>query len=150
MSKSITITRNAKASPSGEGGFTIVEAMIAIAVLAVAAFSALTTLTSSSALDEDLKGRSVALRAAITQMESVMAYDYSDDIGNLVTFFTQPANSTFNVDGLAAPAAGAQGAIVLDTTDPDRILVTVTVRWSTKTGAARALSLQHVMTEVVN
>ena len=65
-----------------DGGFTVVESMIAISVLAIAAFSALTTLTRSSSLDETLKERSVALRAAMSKMESIAAYDYADNITN--------------------------------------------------------------------
>src|SRR5207247_2178886 len=61
-----------------EGGFTVVESMIAIGVLAVAAFSALATLNRSTALDETLRERSIALRAAMSKMESIAAYDYAD------------------------------------------------------------------------
>jgi Tfp pilus assembly protein PilV len=150
MSTSSTKTRHAKGPPSAESGLTIVEALIAVAVLAVGAFSTLTTLTSSSALDENLKERSLALRAVMSRMESVMAYDYDDDIDNLVNFWTQPANSTFAVEGLAGPAKNVDGgSVAVNTADPERIVVTVRVDWTSRSGEAKSLAIQHVMTEVI-
>ena len=69
---------------SGESGMTLVEVMLAITVLAVGAFSALSTLTNAMALDEELKERATAMRAAMTKIESIVAYDYNDNINNLV------------------------------------------------------------------
>jgi type II secretory pathway pseudopilin PulG len=129
---------------------SIVEALIAIAVLAVGAVSALTTMTGSRALDDEIRERSLAVRSAMTRMESVMGYDYDGDIDNLVNFWTQQPNAWFTVDGLAPPAGGGQGgAVAINTADPQRIVVTVTVNWTTRAGEARTLALQHVMTEVI-
>jgi Tfp pilus assembly protein PilV len=134
---------------------TILEVMIAMTVIAVGALSAVSTLTRSSALDSDLRERGVALRAAMSKMESVVAYDYNNQITNLVNYWTQAANSTFTVEGLANPVAanGASqphGAIAFDTTDPQRIRVTVTVNWQTRQGQARSFSLPRTLTEVVH
>jgi prepilin-type N-terminal cleavage/methylation domain-containing protein len=133
-----------------EGGFTVVESMIAISVLAIAAFSALTTLNRSTLLDENLRERSIALRAAMTRMESIAAYDYQDHIVNLTNYWSQAANSTFTVDGLRPPAAGSQGTVTINNADPQRIVFTVTVSWRTRNGENRSLSLPQTFTEIIH
>lgn len=145
------LRRSGQRSHAAEGGFTLIETMIAITVLAVAAFSALTTLTGSSKLDETLRERSIALRAAMTKMESIQAYDYADHITNLTSYWSQVANSTFTVEGLRNPAGnGPHGSITFNTADPLRIKVTVTVSWRTRFGEARTVSLPATMTEIVH
>jgi prepilin-type N-terminal cleavage/methylation domain-containing protein len=139
---------------SSEGGMTIIETMIAMVVLSVGALSAISTLTKSTALDDDLKERSIALRAAMSKMESIVAYDYNDQIANLVAYWQLNANKDFTVDGLkpqTAPNGAVQpvGSIAFDNTDPQRIVATVTVNWVTRQGLARTLSLPRTVTEVV-
>lgn len=140
---------------SSQSGTTILEVMIGITVLAVGALAALSTLTSSSALDDDLKERSTAVRAAMSKMEAIAAYDYNDQITNLVNYWSLPANKDFQVDGIAPlPGAGGlpspHGSISFNTADPDRIQVTVTVSWLTRHGNTRSFSLPRTMTEVVH
>jgi prepilin-type N-terminal cleavage/methylation domain-containing protein len=149
--ESLLSLRSSAPRSEREGGFTVVESMIAIAVLAIAAFAALTTLTRSSSLDETLKERSLALRAAMSKMESIAAYDYSDDITNLVTYWSQSANKAFVVEGLRAPAGTANhGAITINNADPLRIVFTVTISWLTRDGQARTLSLSETLTEIIH
>src|SRR5215203_474195 len=96
-----------------QSGMTIVEVMLAMTVLAVGAFSALSTLTGAMALDEDLKERATAMRAAM-----------------------------FTVEGLKLQAGAlSHGNIAFDVTDPDRIRVTVSVRWNTRRDSTRSLAL---------
>src|SRR5262245_20830028 len=138
-----------------ESGMTIVEVMIAMAVIAVGALSALSTLTGSSALDDELKERAVAVRAAMSKMESIAAYDYNDQITNLVNYWSATAQKTFNVEGLAPPIgangiAKPNGLIEFNTADPMRIRATVTVSWLTRQGQAKSISLPRVFTEVVH
>lgn len=123
-------------------------------VVAVGVLSALTSLTSSVALDEELAQRSVALRAAVSRMEAVLAYDYATGPEELVAYWSDPARSTFDVDGLRRPASedGGEpppcGAVSFDATDPVRIGVTVTVSWRSR-GGSRSLSLPTTITAVV-
>jgi prepilin-type N-terminal cleavage/methylation domain-containing protein len=143
-----------RARPHAESGMTIVEVMIAMAVIAVGALSALSTLTGSSALDDELKERAVAVRAAMSKMESIAAYDYNNQITNLVNYWTATAQQTFSVEGLAAPVAQngtalPHGSIAFNTADPNRIRVTVTVSWTTRQGQTKTLSLPRVFTEVI-
>jgi prepilin-type N-terminal cleavage/methylation domain-containing protein len=136
---------------AGESGMTLVEVMLAITVLAVGAFSALSTLTNAMALDEELKERGTAMRAAMTKIESIVAYDYNNNINNLVNYWSQTANKAFVVEGLKGQnGAAKQGSITFNTTDPARIRVNVTINWETRKGQNRALSLPITLTEVVD
>jgi prepilin-type N-terminal cleavage/methylation domain-containing protein len=136
---------------AAESGMTLVEVMLAITVLAVGAFSALSTLTSAMALDEELKERGVAMRAAMTKIESIVAYDYNNNINNLVTYWNQGANNAFTVEGLKAQnGAPNHGGVTVDVSDPSRIRFTVTIRWQTRHNQARTLSLPVTLTEVVD
>src|SRR4029079_522921 len=138
-------------APAAESGMTLVEVMLALTVLAIGAFSALSTLTRAMALDDDLKERATALRAAMSKIESIVAYDYNNNINNLVNYWQQNANKDFTVEGLA-PQTGVpkQGGITWDTSDPARIVATVTIRWATRNGLARSLALRVTLTEVVH
>jgi Tfp pilus assembly protein PilV len=130
---------------------SLVEVMLALTVLTVGAFSALSTLTSAMALDEDLKERSIAMRAAMSKIESIVAYDYNNDINNLVNYWNLAANNSFEVEHLKAQnGLPQQGSITIDTTDPDRIRLTVTIRWQSRQNQARSLSLPIILTEVVD
>jgi len=128
---------------------TIVEVMLAMTEITIGALSAISTLTQSSSLDGDLKERSIALRAAMSKVELIAAYDYNDKISNLVNYWQQPANSTFTVEGLAPPIVGGlttpHGSITFDTTDPLRLGVTVTVEWRTRQGQARTFTLPRTL-----
>ena len=142
-----------RGAASAESGMTIVEVVLAMTVITIGALSAISTLSQSSALDGDLKERSIALRAAMSKVEVIAAYDYNNNINNLVTFWQQPANSTFTVEGLAAPlVAGVpepHGSIAIDTSIPFQIGITVTVNWRTRQGQARTLVLPRTLTEYI-
>ncbi len=140
----------------GEAGMTLVEVTIAVAVLGIGALVSLSVMGSTAQVDEEMRERATALRAALTRVETVMAYDYGDDIQDLIDYWTQPANASFTVEGLAPPAAGvvdlpneapAHGSIAVDATDPQRILVTVSVAWSGRRGQ-RSLALPITLTEI--
>jgi Tfp pilus assembly protein PilV len=130
---------------------TIVEVTLAMTVITIGALSAISTLTQSSSLDGDLKERSIALRAAMSKVESIVAYDYNDKIINLVNYWQQPANSTFTVEGLAAPLVAGlpapHGSITFDNSDPLRLGVTVTIEWRTRQGQPRTFTLPRTLTE---
>lgn len=152
--KTPTMSRSSSSTEpvlAGESGMTLVEVMLAITVLAVGAFSALSTLTNAMALDEELKERATAMRAAMSKIESIAAYDYNNNINNLVNYWNQAANKDFVVEGLKGQNGAAQpGSITIDTTDPARIRIAVTIRWETRKGAQRVLSLPITLTEVVD
>ena len=115
---------------------------------------------TTSEVDNELKERGIALRAAMSQMERILAYDYQGDVNNLVTWAATPSVASFTVDDLkpagsaGAASAGAlgssvgQGTVAVDTTDPDRISVTVTVAWQGRRGSARTLTLPVTLSEL--
>ncbi len=135
-----------------DAGVTLVEVTIAIMVLTVATTSALSTLVASTVIDKELKERSVALRAAVSKMETVLAYDYAGNIDNLVSYWAQSSKATFAVAELR-PTIGQtgqpdpQGSVAIDATDHNRIVITVTIRWLGTRGA-RTFALPMVVTEV--
>lgn len=150
--------RSQTSGPAPEAGMTLLELVIAVGVLSVGALATLGTMTTSAEVDEEMRERSIALRAAVSRLESIVAYDYDDDIQNLVTWAQLPANSSFTVDGLAPPeAAGGgpvlvanptHGTVTVDAADPDRIRFIVTVSWSGRRGQ-RTLSVPTTVTEVL-
>ncbi len=135
-----------------EAGITLVEAALALVVLTVATVSALGTLVASTSLDQELKERSIALRAAVSKMEAIVAYDYAGNIDSLINYWVQPSNATFTVAELRpqTDVGGTnlpQGVVTFDSTDHDRISVTVTIRWQGRRGP-RSLTLPMTLTEV--
>ncbi len=130
-------TGNAQA----DHGLSLVETMVAMAVLAMASLGAVSSLLMTAGVDEALRERTIALRAATSRMESILAYDYGDDINNLVTHLAQPKETFFQVAGLSSPeltdlslAAQAKvpagetpqsGLVDVDATDPQRIRATI-------------------------
>lgn len=130
---------------------TLVEVSIAVIVLAIGAIAAIGAMTASSEVDEEMRERATALRAAVTRLEGVLGYDYNGDIQTLLNWVALPGNASFTVEGLTAPAPGGatpHGTVAVDATDPERILVTVTVAWSGRRGQ-RQLALPMTLTEVI-
>lgn len=130
---------------------------MAMIVVSLGALTALSCLLTTNEVDVEVKERGIALRAAMSQMERVLSYDYQGDVQNLVTWATDPSIATFTVEdlkpagnaagmGLVAQANG-QGTVALDVTDPERILVTVTVNWQGRKGP-RSLSLPVTVSEL--
>jgi Tfp pilus assembly protein PilV len=138
----------------GQRGISLVEVITACTVIVVGALAALGTLVSSVTLETELAQRAVALRAASTKMETILAYDYGDSISNLKTHWELQANQTFSIDGLPTNvtdktgATAPQGSITLDVTDPERTSIVVTVTWTARNGQ-RTLTLPTILTEVV-
>jgi len=138
----------------------MVEVTVAMIVVTLGALTALSCMVTTSEVDNELKERGIALRAAMSQMERILAYDYQGDVNNLVTWAATPSVASFTVDDLkpagsaVAASAGAlgssvgQGTVAVDTTDPDRISVTVTVAWQGRRGSARTLTLPVTLSEL--
>jgi len=127
---------------------TLIEVLVATALIGIGTLSALTTMVGSAALDEELRERSAAVRAATSRMSEVLAYDYGDDLDVFVAHWTGAAAATFDVDGLE-PLAGQPscGAVEVDDSDPERVIVTVAVRWRSRKGD-RSFEMPMVVTEI--
>lgn len=126
---------------------------MAITLTVVGSLSALGMLAASANLDQEMRERSIALRAAFSKMEAITAYDYNDDLNNFIAHWTTAPFNTFAVAGLTPPAGVAPGTtipagtVTVDSTDPLRVVVTVSVHWVGRKGP-RAYSIPTVVTEV--
>lgn len=143
-----------------ERGITMVEVTVAMIVVSLGALAALSCMVTTSEVDIEVKERGIALRAAMSQMERVLAYDYLGNVNNLVTWASDPSVASFTVPDLkpagaamagplgAVPiSAVGQGTVAIDTTDVNRIRITVTVAWQGRKGA-RSLSLPVTLSEL--
>ena len=135
----------------------LIESMLAMAVLSVAALAALGSMTQTSAYDDDVKERALALRAAQQALEEVTSYDWGTDFQNFIDHWSDESNTVFTVQGLEPPKAASTtysaatadnpGKIVIDAADPTRIKIAVTIRWWSR-GENRILQLPFTFGEV--
>ena len=147
-------------SPKTRGGFTLLEVMISAAILAVAVMALVAGITQNIQQGQWLSERRIAhvgtgrvlegVRSAarVSLANAVASYnaDPADDPGGP---YTAPGNA-FSVQGLTPPTGGAQnggtGEVVLDSTDPDLVEVTVRVRWASTGGENVEYTLQTRVT----
>lgn len=144
--------RMTEAATGAEAGFSLIEVMIALMFLAGSTLVLLSVLAQTSENDEQNRERTIALHAAMAQMEIVLAYDDDEDINNFITQWTTPGNSTFTVDELNSPdavGAPAPGTITIDATDPTRVGVTILIRWESRRGHTQQISLPFTKTETL-
>jgi hypothetical protein len=125
-------------------------------LISIGALCTLSTMLTSSALDEELRERATALEAAAGVLEAIRCFDYGTDIQNLQNHWSDPANAVFEVPGLPPRFAGSpgsgvtqlpQGAVQVDSSDPERIRFMVQVSWRARRGD-RSITLSSVHTEV--
>lgn len=111
-------------------GFSLVEMLGAVTILAVALLGVISTIVTVMSLNEDTRGRTLALTSAQRMMEQVQSNVHHE----IPTLFASP-NDTFDVPGLT-PQDGSStvGSIAVDATDAGLYVVTITVAWKGKTG----------------
>ena len=110
-------------------GFSLIEVMVALAVIAIALFSMLTMMLNTMNLKEVQRQRALAKQAALAKLEEIKAQDF-DTINP--QYGAGGFMNTFTVDGLLDSAQGdsqARGAIAIDNTNPDLLDLTVTITW---------------------
>ena len=134
---------------------TLIEVLVALTLVTFGTLAVFSGLLTTSVVDSELRDRGIALRAGLSQIERVLTFEHEGEMQNLLDAFHGGGQDVFSVPDLrptdAAAAAGAndaQGTIALDTTDPERVRVLVTVEWKTRQGERR-LALPATMTEVV-
>lgn len=147
-----------------ERGMGLVEVVSALAVLTLAALGVVSGLFNTAKVDESLRERNVAMRAATSQMELLLAYDYEGNIQNLVDFLAQPVQQTFQVESLKSPRASALeqsmlalnpvggnlkcGYVNVDASDLQRVRMNVSVHWTSRTGEDRRFTLPMTVSAV--
>ena len=122
-----------RAKKRGESGLSLIELMIALAVIGIALLAMLTMMLNSMNLKEVQRQRALAKQATVAKLEEIKAQDF--DFINLQYGPGGPDN-TFTVDGLLNPAnqaifgdIQARGVIAIDATNPDLLDLRVVVTW---------------------
>ena len=152
-------------SRAPQAGLSLIEVLTAMAVLAISLMGSISSLLGMASLDDSLRFRTTAVRAAVSKMEVILAYDHDGDITNLVNWLGQPDQAIFSVDELPAPdtedldpaiqgmmAVGDDpecGNILLDATDDQRIRIAINVNWRSRSGEARVFRLPMTISAVV-
>ena len=147
-------------------GFSLIEVLAALSFLAFGALVVMSTMAKASGVDAVNRDRAEAIRAGMMKMNEVISHDDGGDFQNFLDYWSDPVNASFEVDGLQAPSSmgeeyalaspaqgivesgAALGQVDVDTTDPNQVIVTVTVQWEGQLGSS-AISLPYLMTEVV-
>lgn len=106
-------------------GFTLIEVVIAMLVVFIAVIGLLAAYASSFELVETARNTTYALNEAQEKIEELRGYNFFD-------IFTDYANTNFTVDGISA--GNSNGLVEVDNTDPDLLVVTVTVCWRQRSG----------------
>ena len=156
---------SAASRKAGQGGMGLVESVSALSILSFAALGVVSSMLSTAGVDEAMRERTVALRAATSRMEVILAHDYQNDITDLVAFLQQPDQALFEVEELSPPmlsvldpAAQAMvplgqappcGRTVVDDSDTQRVRITVTINWTSRTGEARRLRVPTTVSAVI-
>ena len=104
-------------------GFTLLELMMAAAVITVALIGLLGVFSGCYNLSETTRNLNLAINGARQKMEEIRAHNFND----IHVFYNQTANSHFEVAGLAD--ADSEGSIVVDNSTPTLLEITVTVAW---------------------
>jgi type II secretory pathway pseudopilin PulG len=108
-------------------GTTLVEVVVAIMIVAVAALLVAGSVSASVASNAFAREHGVALEAARTQLESLTSQPLQVvfSLPNLLLF----SGSTFPVDGLSGPNGGNAGSIRIDPSGAPVVTIEVTVSW---------------------
>ena len=121
-----------------KSGFTLVEVMIATAILLVTTGAFLDLLVQCANLIETGRPQDMALSAAQAKLEEIA----QSNLSNIMNYNSPPQNS-FPVSGLTAPLGQTNpGAVVVAQVGTSNLFdVTITVSWQEKGGnRSRTLS----------
>ncbi|MBU4589882.1 MAG: prepilin-type N-terminal cleavage/methylation domain-containing protein [Candidatus Omnitrophica bacterium] len=101
-------------------GLTLLELMIATAVLVVAIAGLLATFAGLFSLNENTRKLTLAATACQDKLEEIRNSSFA-------ALYTLYNNTAFEPDGFAA--SDAEGTVYIDNTDPDLLEVAVSVSW---------------------
>lgn len=112
-------------------GLTLVELVIALAVIALTLLQAIQVMVHTSVMKQATREFTVAREAAMSKLEEIKTYPQNNNWAGVATFNVAPKNS-FTVAGLNS----GLGSIVIDTSNQNLYQVTVTVTWRGVKGPA--------------
>ena len=103
-----------------KSGFTLLELMIAAAILVIAIAGLLATFTGFLSLNENSKNISLAIEACQDKTEEIRNFNFS-------SLYITYNNTNFEPNGF--PVTDAEGNIYIDNTDPDLLEICISVSW---------------------
>ena len=106
-------------------GFTLVEVLIATAIMVSALGALVYALTQNSNLTETMRNQDIALNGAQQRLETI-----ANDISNIMNY----NNAPFLVTGLTPDPAGSSTSTVSEIIANELYDVTVTVTWLQRGG----------------
>jgi type IV pilus assembly protein PilV len=141
---------------NNNSGFTILEVVIAVAVLTIGILAMGVLQTSSVKLNSNAKGITEASTWAMDTMENIMALEYMDDDINAGNYSTASSNKILYAnhpsiaEGYAVTYTVADDGPVVDG-DVTYKTVTVTVTWSDlgTFGVQRNISLNFIKPRLI-
>lgn len=136
----------------GQKGMTLIELIIAFAIIAVALLQLLTVMLSTSNARESARELSVAREAAASKLAEINRKLESFD--TIVTTFGsvtdgQTIESTFDVPELTHDDGTNDqgiGTVVIDDTSDDILDVQITITWMTSAGRENTYSTRTLLT----
>ncbi|MFC1667145.1 prepilin-type N-terminal cleavage/methylation domain-containing protein [Candidatus Omnitrophota bacterium] len=103
-------------------GFTLLEIMIATAILVIAISGLMATFAGLSSLNENSKKLTLATTSSQDKMEEIREYL---DANGLATTYSAYNGQAFNPNGFPS----SKGAVSIDNTNPDFLEISVSVSW---------------------
>jgi prepilin-type N-terminal cleavage/methylation domain-containing protein len=126
------------------GGFSLVELMIAMSVIAFSIFGVMSMVLHTSATREATRELELAREAASSKIDEIKSMSFAD----LATKYPSPAKATiaFNVPTLVHQSGSgvAVGVATLDTSNADLYDVLVTVTWKSVRRGASTYSIRSL------
>jgi len=117
-------------SSSNQGGLTLLEVVVGLAILALIALSVVAVMGTTLRADSANRDREAVRVTMRSQMEGVLAWQ---DYDSLRANFD---GTRFNVGSLVSPSGESQaGQITVDSTNPDLLRVTILFSWSAPYGS---------------
>ncbi len=111
-------------------GFSLLEVMIALAVIAIALFAALSMIVQTASSKENMREQEIAKEAASAKIEEIKARTFGE-------IYATYNGAAFTVVGLNAPTGTGRGlgSVAIDATNPNLFEITITIRWKGTQGA---------------
>lgn len=118
---------NLASAPNREAGFSILELSVALPILAVLSLSLAASAVASMRTGTATSEQDVAREAARGQMEEILGTQFSQ---------VRPIwdQATFGAGTLQSSTTPEPGSVVVDSTNPDLLVVRVIVDWGSPFG----------------
>lgn len=126
-------------------GFSLLELMIAMSVIAFAIFGVMSMVLHTSATRETARELEMAREAATSKIDEIKSAPFKDLSEKYPS--PTPVTLTFNVSTLthaSTPNAPAQATALIDTSNADLYDILVTVRWKSRRAGATSYTLRSL------